>query len=167
MCGGESVVAVGICSQANATKNTGLGRGTEADREQTHLILLPAARNFVNVLINGKHPTGSPMKLVIAAAALSVSVATANAASISPAPRSDRLHSCTARVLYSEELPFAPEGKWLVNVTLEITPPNGNAYAMTLHDWMPWQGPPPRRGQAFRLLCDPARPYDLHLPPRA
>lgn len=106
------------------------------------------------------------MKVFIAAAALSISATVASADPDARAPRGDHLRNCTARVLYSEELPFAPAGYWLVNVTLEITPPNGNAYAMTLHDWMPWQGPPPRRGQAFRLLCDPARPYDLHLPPR-
>jgi len=105
------------------------------------------------------------MKVFIAAAALSIGATVASAAPNSQAPR-DYLRNCSARVLYSEELPFAPEGQWLVNVKLEITPPDGNAYLMTLHDWMPWQGPPPRRGQAFRLLCDPARPHDLHLPHR-
>lgn len=106
------------------------------------------------------------MKLFIAAAALSITVSMAYAASDSRTVSGDHLRSCTARVLYSEELPFAPEGKWLVNVTLEITPSNGNVYAMTLHEWMPWQGPPPRRGQAFRLLCDPANPNSLHLASR-
>jgi hypothetical protein len=48
-------------------------------------------------------------------------------------------------------------------VILEITLPNGSAYQTTLQDYMPWQGPPPRRGQAFRLLCDPANPANLHL----
>jgi len=28
---------------------------------------------------------------------------------------------------------------------------------------MPWQGPPPRRGQTFRLSCDPAHPGYLQL----
>jgi hypothetical protein len=106
------------------------------------------------------------MKFLIAAAAFSISATLASAAQNPQAPRGDHLRSCSARVLYSEELPFAPEGKWLVNVTLEITPPNGNAYLMTLRDWMPWQGRPPRRGQGFRLLCDPANPGDLHLHPR-
>ena len=73
------------------------------------------------------------------------------------------LRSCTARVVHSEELPFAPIDSWLVKVTLEITPQNGSAYFTTLQGRMPWQGPPPRRGQAFRLLCDPAHPGDLHL----
>jgi hypothetical protein len=71
-------------------------------------------------------------------------------------------NTCTARVLHSEELPFAPFGSWLVKVTLEVTPPDGNAYEVKVQDDMPWQGPPPRRGQKFRLLCDPANPGDLH-----
>jgi hypothetical protein len=71
--------------------------------------------------------------------------------------------SCVARVVQSEELPYAPIGSWLVRVTLEITPPGGLAYLATFQDYMPWQGPPPRRGQAFRLLCDPLNPADLHL----
>jgi hypothetical protein len=73
------------------------------------------------------------------------------------------LRPCTARVVHSEELPFAPIDSWLVKVTLEITPRHGSAYTTTLHDRMPWQGPPPRRGQVFHLWCDPARPRDLHL----
>lgn len=71
---------------------------------------------------------------------------------------------CTARVLYSEELPFAPINTWLVKVTLEITPPNGGAFVTTLQDTMPWQVPPPRQGQTFRVRCDPD---NLRLMPRA
>jgi hypothetical protein len=70
---------------------------------------------------------------------------------------------CTARVLYSEELPFAPINTWLVKVTLEIVPPNGRAFVTTLQDTMPWQVAPPRQGQTFRLRCDPANPGNLHL----
>jgi hypothetical protein len=65
-------------------------------------------------------------------------------------------------VIHSEELPFAPVRTWQVKVTLEITPPNGGAFETTVQDTMPWQGPPPRRGQTFRLRCDPANPTDLH-----
>jgi hypothetical protein len=68
------------------------------------------------------------------------------------------LQPCTARIVGSEELPFAPIGSWLVKATLEITPQNGPAYFATLQNRMPWQGPPPRRGQVFRLWCDPAYP---------
>jgi hypothetical protein len=70
--------------------------------------------------------------------------------------------SCKARVLYSEELPFAPIGTWLLRATLEVTPPRGNPYLATFQDWMPWQGPPLRRGQSLRVLCDPADPGSLH-----
>ena len=66
--------------------------------------------------------------------------------------------ACKARVLYSEELPFAPIGTWLLRATLEITPPHGNPYLATFQDWMPWQGPPLRRGQVLRVQCDPADP---------
>jgi hypothetical protein len=70
---------------------------------------------------------------------------------------------CVAKVLKSEELPYAPVGYWLVRVTLEITSPSGLTFEITRQDMMPWQGPPPRRGQTFRLLCDPANPSNLHL----
>ena len=73
------------------------------------------------------------------------------------------LQPCTARVVYSEQLPYAPIDTWLVKVTLEITPRHGAPYVTTLQDRMPWQGPPPRRGQAFRLWCDPTHPSYLQL----
>ena len=101
------------------------------------------------------------MKSAIAAMVLT---ATALASTTAGAQAVDRqLSPCIVRVVYSEELPYAPIEKWLVNVTLEITPQNGNPTTVTLHDWMPWQGPPPRRGQAFRAWCDPANPRDLRL----
>jgi hypothetical protein len=71
--------------------------------------------------------------------------------------------ACIARVLHSEELPFAPYQYWLVKVNLEITPPHGSAYEISLHDNLPWQGPPPRRGRVFRVFCDPADPGNLRL----
>ena len=76
------------------------------------------------------------------------------------------LRPCTARVVYSEELPFAPIDSWLVKATLEITSKNARPYYLTLHERMPWQGPPPRRGQAFRAWCDPANPNILRLASR-
>jgi hypothetical protein len=103
------------------------------------------------------------MKLIIAAAALLAGATSASAIFPAQASPGNQWLSCIAKVIHSEELPFAPIGNWLVKVTLEITPPAGNAYQTTLQDWMPWQGPPPRRGQAFRVQCDPANPSDLHL----
>jgi hypothetical protein len=80
-----------------------------------------------------------------------------------PAQASANSHgrACIARVLHSEELPFAPYQYWLVKVNLEITPPDGRAYEVSLHDNLPWQAPPPRRGQVFRVFCDPDNPADL------
>ncbi len=100
----------------------------------------------------------------VTAAAIVLACATsaggvANAQSVPPG----QLQHCMARVVYSEELPFAPIDTWLVKVTLEITPRNGPRYYTTLQDRLPWQGPPPRRGQAFRLWCDPANPGHLQL----
>src|SRR6202046_4407689 len=94
--------------------------------------------------------------IVLAGATLAATAANAQGSANS-------LRPCTARVVYSEELPFAPIDSWLVKVTLEITPRNGAPYTTTLHDRMPWQGPPPRRGQTFRLWCDPANPGHLQL----
>ena len=70
---------------------------------------------------------------------------------------------CVAKVLYSDELPFAPINFWLVRVALEIVPPDGNPYEIESQSNMRWQGPPPRRGQTFRLPCDQANRGDLHL----
>ena len=78
------------------------------------------------------------------------------------ASANDHGAACTARVLHSEELPFAPFPSWLLRVTLEVTAPDGRAYQLSSQDNLPWQAPPPRRGQTFRLLCDPADPTNLH-----
>ena len=69
---------------------------------------------------------------------------------------------CLAKVIRSEELPYAPMGYWLVRVTLEINPPGGLPFEVTFQNKMPWQGSPPRKGQTFRVRCDPANPSDLH-----
>jgi len=76
------------------------------------------------------------------------------------------LRRCTAQVVYSEELPFAPIDSWLIKVTLQIVPRNGVPYYLTLQERMPSQGRPPRRGQAFHLWCDPAHPNDLRFASR-
>ena len=101
--------------------------------------------------------------ILVATAALSAGAMLVSTIMTAQASPDDRSLPCVAKVVYSEELPFAPINNWLVKVTLEITPPHGNTYQTTVQDWMPWQGPPPRRGQAFRVQCDPANPGDLHL----
>lgn len=107
--------------------------------------------------------TGSIMKSALAAIALAGTMlaGTANAQTSASA-----LRPCTARIVYSEELPFAPIDRWLVKATLEITPENAAPYYLTLQERMPWQGPPPRRGQAFRAWCDPANPNILRFASR-
>ena len=103
------------------------------------------------------------MKVTIAAATLLVGAVLVGATQAAQASGGKKGRACIARVLHSEELPFAPFQYWLVRVSLEITPPNGAAYEIGLQDNMPWQARPPRRGQTFRLRCDPANPSDLHL----
>jgi hypothetical protein len=70
--------------------------------------------------------------------------------------------ACMAKVIKSEELPYAPMGYWLVRATLQVTPPAGPVFETTLQDRMPLQAYPPRRGETFRLWCDPADPTNLH-----
>ena len=102
-------------------------------------------------------------RILLATAALSAGATLPSTILTAHASPGNRDLPCVAKVVHSEELPFAPINSWLVKVTLEITPPHGNTYQTTSQDWMPWQGPPPRRGQAFRVQCDPANPGDLRL----
>jgi len=81
------------------------------------------------------------MKFIVKAALLWAVATLASAGQTAEAATAYRgFLACKARVLYSEELPFAPVGTWLIRATLEITPPRGNPYLATLQDWMPWQG---------------------------
>jgi hypothetical protein len=99
------------------------------------------------------------MKLTIEARSfLAVVMLASGSQTVQAGTAHQRFLSCKARVLYSEELPFAPIGTWLLRATLEISPPHGNPYLATFQDWMPWQGPPLRRGQVLRVQCDPADP---------
>jgi hypothetical protein len=103
------------------------------------------------------------MKLIINAAFLSAVAMLASAGQTAQAATAHQgFLTCKARVLHSEELPYAPIGAWLVKATFEITPPHGNPYLATYQDWIPWQGPPPRRGQSLRVQCDPADLRNLH-----
>jgi hypothetical protein len=123
------------------------------------LILSRAARNLTRHF--AEPWTEQAMKSVTAMAIVLAGASFSSAAAAQSAP--GQLQRCTARVVYSEELPFAPIDSWLVKVTLEVTPRYGVPYVTTLQNRMPWQGPPPRRGQALRLWCDPANPNYLQL----
>jgi hypothetical protein len=61
-------------------------------------------------------------------------------------------------VLHSEELPGAPIFQNLVRTRLRITPPNQPPFETTVERFMPWQVPPPRRGQRLKLACDSVVP---------
>jgi hypothetical protein len=103
------------------------------------------------------------MKVTLPAATLLTGAMLAGAMLSAQASSGNPGLACIAKVLHSEELPFAPLNHWLVRVTLEIVPPDGRAYEVAMQDYMPRQAPPPRRGQTFRLRCDPANPSDLHI----
>jgi hypothetical protein len=92
---------------------------------------------------------GMTMKSVIAAAIVIAGTTSATDAAHAQAAR-ESLRPCTARVVYSEELPFAPIDSWLVKVTLQITPQNGAPYITTLQDR--------RRGADRRFACGVIRP---------
>ena len=96
------------------------------------------------------------MKLTIEAGFLSLALLASASQTVQAGNAYQGFLACKARVLYSEELPFAPIGTWLLRATLEITPRYGNPYLATFQGWMPWQGPPLRRGQVLRVQCDPA-----------
>src|ERR1700761_7620404 len=100
-------------------------------------------------------------RAAIAVALLIGAVVSAQAASQQASPQNKA--ACVAKVVKSEELPYAPPGYWLGRVTLQVTSPSGEVFETTLQDKMPWQAYPPRRGETVRLWCDPADPTNLHL----
>jgi hypothetical protein len=61
---------------------------------------------------------------------------------------------CRAYVLQSEELAWAPIYHNRVRAVLQIIPPDGPAFQVTVNRLLSWQQPPPRQGQRFRLRCD-------------
>jgi hypothetical protein len=69
--------------------------------------------------------------------------------------------ACNADVLRSEELAGAPIFYHYVRSALLVTPPGRPAFETTVENLMPWQVPPPRKGQRLRLWCDPASPSAL------
>lgn len=64
--------------------------------------------------------------------------------------------ACRIEVLYSEELPGAPIFQNRVRARLKITPPGQPPFEVTVERFIPWQVPPPRRGQRLHQVCDPA-----------
>jgi hypothetical protein len=95
-------------------------------------------------------------RTVMAAATLCCSAICLGATSKARATPASQDFECVARVLHSEELPYAPIGYWLAKVTLEVTPSKGPPFIKTLYDNVPWQRSSRRRGETFKLRCDPA-----------
>jgi hypothetical protein len=65
-------------------------------------------------------------------------------------------HACRVEVLYSEELPIGPLFHHTVKAALLVTPPAAPPFETTVQNVIPWQVPPLRRGQRFRVGCDSA-----------
>jgi hypothetical protein len=64
--------------------------------------------------------------------------------------------TCLVEVLYSEELPIGPLFYHTVKAAVLVTPPGAPAFETSVWKVMPWQEPPLRRGQRFRVRCDSA-----------
>jgi hypothetical protein len=63
---------------------------------------------------------------------------------------------CRARVVHSEELPYAWQGSWLARVTLAVVAPDGGVFQTTVTQTIPWQRSAPRYGETYWLRCDPS-----------
>jgi hypothetical protein len=72
------------------------------------------------------------------------------------ASTSDARVVCLVEVVHSEELPGAPIFQNHVRAALRVTPPDAPSFETTVEKLIPFQVPPPRKGQRRRLLCDPA-----------
>jgi hypothetical protein len=68
------------------------------------------------------------------------------------------LHSCVIEILHSEELPIGPLFHHTIRATLRVIVPNMSPFETTVQKVIPWQVPPPRRGQRARVQCDSAEP---------
>ena len=63
---------------------------------------------------------------------------------------------CTVEVLHSEELTYSPINYHLVRADLLVVPPDHQAFQTTVQKLIPWQAPPPRRGERVRFPCNSA-----------
>ncbi len=68
--------------------------------------------------------------------------------------------SCVLEVLHSEELPIGPLFYHTVKADLLVIPPRGQPFEATVWKVIPWQVPPPRRGQRLHGPCRAAA-FDL------
>jgi len=63
--------------------------------------------------------------------------------------------SCLFEVLHSEELPIGPLFYHTIKTVLLVSAPDTPPFETTIFKVIPWQAPPPRRGQRVRAWCDP------------
>lgn len=81
---------------------------------------------------------------------------TSDHAHLAAAERTKDRGLCMVEVLHSEELPGAPIFQNLARERLRVTAPQQPPFETTVERLMPWQVPPPRRGQRLKLACDSA-----------
>lgn len=63
-------------------------------------------------------------------------------------------NSCLVEVLTSEMLPVGPLFYHTVKTWLLVTPPDRQPFETTVVRAIPWQAPPPRRGQRRFVSCE-------------
>ena len=97
------------------------------------------------------------MKSVIRSLAAAATMALAGTASAQARHVPPRDSRCLVEVLYSEELAIAPLFYHTVKAAVLVTPPGAPPFETTLLKVIPWQVPPPRRGQRVRMQCDAAQ----------
>jgi hypothetical protein len=74
-----------------------------------------------------------------------------------------RAQFCLVEVLRSEELPLGPTFSHTIRATMLVTLPNRPPFQLTVRRVIPWQSPPPRRGQRWHVSCEPALIETLRL----
>jgi hypothetical protein len=92
----------------------------------------------------------------LAVAATTVVALTASVQAGHAVPRDSR--ACGVEVLYSEELPIGPLFYHTVKAAVLVSPPAAPPFETTVVKVIPWQVPPPRRGQRVRVACASALP---------
>lgn len=85
---------------------------------------------------------------------MAVAIAAAVSGSTAFAASAHDARSCLVEVLHSEMLPAAPPFYHAVKSRLLITPADRPPFETTVERTIPWQAPPPRRGQRTFVSCE-------------
>jgi hypothetical protein len=94
------------------------------------------------------------MKRSVVAMVAAISLLALTASAEAGQGKSSDSRACLIEVLYSEELPIGPLFYYTVKASLLVTPSHAAPFETTVLKVIPWQVPPPRRGQRFRSACD-------------